>query len=297
MARQFYTLDVFTRAPLTGNPLAVVTEAEGLDGGRMQAISREFNLSETVFVLPPDNPAHTAKLRIFTPAGELPFAGHPTVGTAVLLAQLQGLESARLILEEGLGPVPVTLDGITSSGGHAVFTAPALPRAAGTPPDVSVLARVLGLEKRDIGFDGFAPALVAAGPVFACVPVAGLEAMGRARINPALWQKELAGRPGEDLYLFCPQAVDDACDFHTRMFAPAMGVAEDPATGSAATALAAVLHEAVQPEEGTHAWRLEQGLEMGRPGFLDLELDVAGGRMRAVRVGGHAVRISEGKLL
>jgi trans-2,3-dihydro-3-hydroxyanthranilate isomerase len=121
--------------------------------------------------------------------------------------------------------------------------------------------------------------------------------MARARIDPAQWQARLAGRSGEDLYLFCPRTQDDTCDFHTRMFAPAMGVAEDPATGSAATAFAAVLHERLRPGEGTHVWRLEQGLEMGRPSRIDLEMDVASGAMTAVRVGGHAVRISEGKLL
>jgi trans-2,3-dihydro-3-hydroxyanthranilate isomerase len=162
MARQFYTLDVFTEKALSGNPLAVVTQAEGLDGSRMQAIAREFNLSETVFVLPPADPAHIARLRIFTPVTELTFAGHPTVGTAVLLAQLQGLEHSELVLEEELGPVPVTLQDVNGSGGHAVFTAPALPQATGPAPDSAVLARVLGLPESAIGFDGYLPALVAA---------------------------------------------------------------------------------------------------------------------------------------
>ncbi|MFD0935899.1 PhzF family phenazine biosynthesis protein, partial [Methylobacterium trifolii] len=178
MARRFVTLDVFTDRALAGNPLAVVLDADGLDPAAMQAVAREFNLSETVFVLPPAEARHRARLRIFTPARELPFAGHPTVGTAVLLA-LQDARSARTDavafgLETQLGTVPCVVE-VGEGRGRARFKLPVLPDFLGDGPDPETLAAGLGLAPEDIGFGRHRPSRHAAGPSFTFVPVASAE--------------------------------------------------------------------------------------------------------------------------
>src|SRR5215470_10598805 len=154
MRRIFFTLDVFTRRRFAGNPLAVVLDAQGLDGAAMQSVAREFNLSETVFVLPPADKAHRAKLRIFTPARELPFAGHPTVGTAVLLNRIDGGKGTRaIVLEEGIGPVRCTVEALDAETGGARFDLARLPAETGPAGPVAAIATALGLGEKDIGFD------------------------------------------------------------------------------------------------------------------------------------------------
>ncbi len=182
MRRRFATLDVFTESRLAGNPLAVVLEPEGLDTPAMQKIAREFNLSETVFVFPPADKANRAKLRIFTPARELPFAGHPTVGTAVLLARLDGGAAERtFVLEEKVGLVPCRVKSSGADSGRAAFDIPRLPAKEADLPDLAAMAAGLGLKAADMGLDGFAAARWSAGNPFTCVPVRGLDAIGRIR--------------------------------------------------------------------------------------------------------------------
>ena len=159
MRSKFFTLDVFTRRRYAGNPLAVVLEPDGLDGTAMQAIAREFNLSETVFVFPPADKAHRAKLRIFTPAAELPFAGHPTVGTAVLLNRLDGGSGKRdIVLEEGIGPVRCSVEPLDADTGRARFDLARLPAEVGPAAPPAAVAAALGLDEKDIGFETFKPA-------------------------------------------------------------------------------------------------------------------------------------------
>jgi trans-2,3-dihydro-3-hydroxyanthranilate isomerase len=181
MTRRFYTLDVFAAQPLAGNPLAVVLDAQGLDGPRMQAIAREFNLSETVFVATPADPKHRASVRIFTPGREIPFAGHPTVGTAVLLAMLDTHSPSDLVLEEQIGPVSCRVQVSSPDHGHATFTLPRLPERIGPLPDSATLARALGVEAQDIGFGTHKPAIYSAGNAFRCVPLRSRDAVIRAR--------------------------------------------------------------------------------------------------------------------
>ena len=182
--RRFVTLDVFTRQPLAGNPLAVVLDAEGLDDARMQAIAREFNLSETVFVLPPDSDRQRARLRIFTPARELPFAGHPTVGAAVLLALEGGVTGAAAFgLEETVGTVPCVVDVEGEGAGYARFRVPRLPEIWGDGRADAEAAWALGLDPQDIGFDRHRPSRHSAGVPFDFVPVRSLDAIARARPN------------------------------------------------------------------------------------------------------------------
>ena len=292
MTRRFATLDVFTTEPLAGNPLAVVLDADGLDGAAMQAIAREFNLSETVFVLPPDEARHRARLRIFTPTRELPFAGHPTVGAAVLLAlQDEPVADARAFgLEEGIGTVPCLVETLPDgSGGRARFRLPAMPEHLGPGPEPEVLAALLGLEPGEVGFGRHRPSRYGTGPRFTCVPVASAARLDEVR--PVRAPEE-----GDGLYLYAVAPESTGLAFRVRMFAPEMGVPEDPATGSAAAAFAGVLMQFGALGEGSHDVTLHQGQAMGRPSRIDLQVTVQAGVLHGVEIGGAAVLISEGTL-
>jgi len=288
MRRRFATLNVFTDRRFAGNPLAVVLDAEELDAAAMQAIAREFNHPETVFVFAPADPAHRARVRIFTPARELPFAGHPTVGTAVLLGARDG--GRDLVLEEGIGAVRCTLESMRGGGGSARFTIPQLPTEVGATVDAATIAAALTLAPSDMG-EG-RPARWSAGNPFTFVPIAGLAAMVRCRPDPAKF--DAAFGAGGAVYVFCNETVEPGHHFHARMFAPAMGVPEDPATGSAAAAFAGVL--ARRLSDGTHTVVIEQGYEMGRPSLIHLTAEVAAGRLVSASIAGDAVIVTEGTI-
>src|SRR5215472_4767866 len=289
MRRRFATLDVFTDRRFAGNPLAVVLDAEALDPAAMQAIAREFSHPETVFVFAPADPAHRARVRIFTPARELPFAGHPTVGTAVLLGPRDG-GGRDIVLEEGIGPMRCTLESTSEGGGSARFAIPQLPTEAGPTADVAAIAAALSLAPSDIG-EG-RPARWSAGLPFTFVPIASLSAMARCR--PDLAKFDAAFGAGGAAYAFCSETAEPGHHFHARMFAPAMGVPEDPATGSAAAAFAGLL--ARRLSDGTHAVVIEQGYEMGRPSRICLTADVAARRLVSASIGGNAVIVTEGTI-
>jgi trans-2,3-dihydro-3-hydroxyanthranilate isomerase len=297
MRRRFATLDVFTDRRFAGNPLAVVRDADDLDPAAMQAIARELNLSETVFVLPPVAPGRRARLRIFTPASELPFAGHPTVGTAVLLGLLDGGADAReLVLEEEIGPVRCRVEPIDHERGRAWFELPRLPEPAGSAAAAAVIARALGIGPDEIGCQGFVPGCWSAGVPLTLVPLRGLSAIGRCRPDLAHWQAafEVSGRSAA--YLFCRETVTPGHSFHARMFAPHLGIAEDPATGSAAAAFAGLLAAHGNLADGDHVILIEQGLEMGRPSLIELSMSMQGGKLTAAAIGGGAIAVSEGTI-
>ncbi len=301
MALKLHTLDVFTERRFGGNPLAVVHDADALDGKQMQTIARELNLSETVFLLKPANAAHSAKARIFTPGRELPFAGHPTVGTAILLAELRaplanGQRDAIIVLEQGIGTVRVGVRLRAGQVPFAEFDAPKLPEMTGTLAARDRLADALGLLPREIGFENHTALRVAAGNKFAFVPVTSLEAIARARINAALWPGTFPQSEIDGVYLYTRQCLHTGSAFHARMFAPQLGVPEDPATGSAAVGLAGVVNEFDGLPDGPHKRVIEQGHEMGRPSSIALTVIVEGGKLATVRIGGHAVRVVEGQL-
>jgi trans-2,3-dihydro-3-hydroxyanthranilate isomerase len=292
MRRRFTTLDVFTSRRFAGNPLAVVRDAEGLDTDAMQAVAREFNLSETVFLLPPADPAHRATLRIFTPASEVPFAGHPTVGTAVLIGLDMGTGSHRFTLEEKVGLVDCTV-AVEDGRGHAGFVLPKLPAEAGTMPDVARLAPALGLEAADIDLPGFSPVVYSAGFPIAFVPVSGLAAIGRCRADAARLEAAFGEGGPQATFVFCRETAEPGADFHARMFAPAFGISEDPATGAAVAAFAGVLMR-FDPADGERKLTVEQGYEMGRPSRIALTMSVEGGGLVRAGIGGDAVVVAEG---
>lgn len=300
-ARRIHTLDVFTDEALAGNPLAVVHDTAGLDTAAMQRIAGEFNLSETVFVLPETTAGHRADIRIFTPGAELPFAGHPTVGTAVLLAALDGLvpggETA-FIIGEKAGPVPCRVTRHADGRFEARFEAPRKPADLGPAPDPAQLAGVLGLTPRDIGFDRHRPSRYGAPVSFCYVPVKTREAMGRIRVDTRWFAETFAAIQDSHpaIFAYSRETVDPAAQFHARMFAPGLGIAEDPATGSAAAAFAGVLAAQEGLADGTHQIIIEQGFEMGRPSRIALGLTLAGGNVETVTIGGGAVIVTEGRL-
>lgn len=300
MSRAFVTADVFTDRLFGGNPLAVVLDGAGVTTELMQAIAREFNLSETVFVLPPADPAHTRALRIFTPAHELPFAGHPTIGAAHVLAATGeiALCAARteIVLEEGVGPVRVTIDADGDAPGLVEFLAPRPPEFGPSPPSREALARLLRLSADDLAGGDWAPRAASCGVPFLFVFVADRRALARARLQQSVWGEILASFWAPSVYVVTRDVEQPGSQLRARMFAPAHGVGEDPATGSAAAALAGLLAD-LQPEQaGSWRWVVEQGFEMGRPSVLHLSAEKHAGVVSTVRVGGRAVLVSRGEI-
>ncbi|KAB0266980.1 PhzF family phenazine biosynthesis protein [Microvirga brassicacearum] len=300
MPRRFVTLDVFTADPLTGNPLAVVLDAGGLDSAAMQAIAGEFNLSETVFVLPPEDPRQRADIRIFTPKRELPFAGHPTVGTAVLLALLDqdGKPGAAAFgLKEKVGIVSCAVEIVNATCGSARFRLPKLPETWSTGRESSDCAWALGLDPTEIGFDRHVPSRHSAGVAYDLVPVSSLDALARAKPNGEVFNQTFGDSDHPAAYAYTRAGNEDGLRFRARMFGLGMGISEDPATGSAAAAFAGALMQCEPLGDGEHDLVIDQGVEMGRPSVINLQMVIKDGALISAAIGGNAVMISRGELL
>jgi trans-2,3-dihydro-3-hydroxyanthranilate isomerase len=291
---EFHTLDVFTTTPFSGNPLAVVLGADALSTAQMQTIAREFNLSETIFVQAPDDPKHTAKVRIFFPTAEIPFAGHPTIGCAIHLACSAriGDFTAHLVLEEVAGLVPVTVSRVA---GHVVaeFTAPVLPYEVKAAVDAQMVANALDLKVGQIGFGHHHACVLQGGPRFLYVPVVDTAALAQARPVEPDWSRLMQICEVDSSYCYTP---GHQSDFQARMFSPTAGIIEDPATGSASAILAAQLHKSRALTPGTNTFTLLQGIEMGRRSEIGLTIDVDPNGITSVRIKGSAVQISQGKI-
>jgi trans-2,3-dihydro-3-hydroxyanthranilate isomerase len=295
---RFAQVDVFTERVFGGNPLAVVFDAAGLSEAEMQAVAREMNCSETTFLLPPTRPECAARVRIFTPARELPFAGHPTIGTAWVLAteKLLPQDCRRFSLEEGIGPVEVTLEGdpvrptrLWMRHGEARF-GPELTERAG-------FARALGLTEADL-LPGAPVCTGSTGNAFLFIPLRDREVVDRARLDvPALLAAQGEG-PNVGVFVFAPDPDPEAYRVYSRMFAPhTSGIPEDPATGSASGPLGAYLVERglVAPAD-TLSIVSEQGTRMGRPSFIRIQIGMRAGRVSEILVGGSVVPVIEGRL-
>ena len=297
MSYRYHTADVFTSMAFGGNQLAVLPDARGLTDDQMIAIAREFNFSETVFVLPPANPAHTRRLRIFTPGAELPFAGLPTVGTAFVLAatgeiNLDGDET-RIVFEEGVGPIPVL---IRCANGKPVFTqltAAKIPQMLNDRYDAATLAEVLSLKMDDIEMDPHAIEAWSAGVPFLFVPITSRDALERARVRMEVWERRLRDSVAPEIFVF---VSDGEGVMRARMFAPTLGISEDPATGGAVAAFGGYLASRCDVGDGMLCYSVHQGIEMGRPSLLQLEVDIEGDEIKSVRVGGASVLVSSGTL-
>ncbi len=301
MARyRYYTADVFTDTPFGGNQLAVFPDARNIPERRLQDVAREFNFSETTFVYPAETQEGTRRVRIFTPGAELPFAGHPTIGTAHVLAAIGELVSStselRIVLDEPVGPVPVT---ITLREGRPVFaqlSVAKLPELGPPAPGREALAHVLGLELDDFLPDPWIPQGYSCGLPFLFVPVRNRAAVARAQLRLDAWERTLKGTWASEIHLFARDAERPGSDLRARVFVPGLSVPEDPATGSANAALAGYLAARDTRRDGTLRWRVEQGFEMGRPSILDVEADLRDGMVTAVRVGGSSVLVCDGTM-
>ncbi len=294
MKVKFFTCDVFTNMPFGGNQLAVFPDAVSIPETMLLSIAREFNFSETTFVYPPADAVHTKKVRIFTPGGELPFAGHPTVGTAVTLAAIGDIpligDETKIVFEELVGPVPVTIRSVNGIPAFAQLTAAKLPEFTTAVPTPEQLAEVLSLQREEIVDGQYPIQFVSVGFPFLYIPVKNRESLGRIRINlPAMERLKL-----KEIFVFTDDAEQEDFHFRARMFAPLLGIAEDPATGSAAASFAGYLSSMDELKNGTLKWNIEQGFEMGRPSLLYIEADKKEGAITAVRVGGNAVMVTEG---
>jgi trans-2,3-dihydro-3-hydroxyanthranilate isomerase len=296
-AYPYVTVGVFTTVASAGNPLAVFTDAVGLDSAAMQAIACELNLSETTFVFPPANPQHAASIRIFTPRSELPFAGHPTVGTAFVLHG--DSTAASLVLEEGVGPVPVRV--VRAADGAVQFwlTTPRI--TFGERVDPKPVAAALGLKATDLLVD-VQPEIAGSGPTFLFVPLKNREAVDR--IERVDFRALRAAVPNAPMGLFVFARLEESDDasgdtyaVYSRMFAPELGVAEDPATGSATGPLAALMmRRGLLPLENGLRMVSEQGTKMGRRSLLHVLAHVDGTNDPVIEVGGSVVPIATGEM-
>jgi trans-2,3-dihydro-3-hydroxyanthranilate isomerase len=281
-------MDVFTDCQFAGNQLAVVLQAEGLSSELMQKIAREFNLSETTFVTPSRKAGCDWKVRIFTPARELPMAGHPVVGTALVLER-EGLAAGKMVFELGVGPTPVVV------GDGRAEMLQAAPKFGPTHPDRAQLAQALSLEGVSPAFITGLPAdVVSCGVPYLIVPIHSLEVMRRLQPRPEIWMKALHGLAEGNVYAFALGGERDGTTAHCRMFALGLGIGEDPATGSAAGPLAGYLSHQLGIRK--HPMVFEQGFEMGRPSIIEAWITADGQQLTGVHVGGQGRFVGEGWL-
>ncbi len=298
MRLNYHLLDVFTDRPFGGNPLAVFPDPPlDLSADLMQKIAAELNLSETTFVFPAADPAHDFKLRIFTPAAELPMAGHPTVGSAFALARLGRLGELdgekEIVFEEGVGPIRVRISADETGQPSETWMEQPLPRFLETREDRAAIAEVLSLSREDLVED--APLQVlSSGLPFLFVVVNSLAAMKRINLRLDKWRERLAGSGAEQIFATALETEFSASTAHSRMFAPGLGIIEDPATGSASGPLGAYLlkYGLIQTGELIS----EQGIEMGRPSFIHIRVKQQDGRFSSVAVGGACAYMGFGTL-
>jgi trans-2,3-dihydro-3-hydroxyanthranilate isomerase len=293
--RRYITVDVFTDRAFGGNPLAVVLDAQGLSTAQMQAIAREFNYAETTFVLPPKDAAHDAQVRIFTLTREIPFAGHPNVGTAFVLATQAGNSPARFLFEEGAGLVRVEIIRQQGRVTGAEFTAPQpLSRMSSlTPENAAACASLLSA---DVTTDRHPPQVVSVGLPFLMVELASREALRRAKPDAVGFAKSLPCDGAIGIYLYTRDVpASEGCDVQARMFFPdTSGLREDPATGSATSAAVGLFGDLSGQRDGELNFRIGQGFDMGRPSLLLTRVRKENGLVTSTHVGGGCVSMMEG---
>jgi trans-2,3-dihydro-3-hydroxyanthranilate isomerase len=295
MQRRYITVDVFTDRAFGGNPLAVILDAGGLSTAQMQAIASEFNYSETTFVLPPQDPAHDAQVRIFTVRSEIPFAGHPNVGTAFVLATQAAKPPARLLFEEKAGLVPVE---ILIEGGKVVGAELTAPQGLKKFSQLTAeqAAACASLAAADIRTDRHPPQIVSVGLPFLVAELASRDALRRARPDADAFARTLPCDGSDAVYLYTRDVpTTEACDLQARMFHPgSSGLSEDPATGSATAAAAALLADLSGERDGELKLRIGQGVDMNRPSLLLTRVRKANGVVMSTHVGGACVQMMEG---
>ncbi len=302
MGRKFHILDVFTGEAYSGNQLAVVEDADDLTSEEMMKITKEFGYSETVFLQKSEIPTAAAKLRIFTLAGEIPFAGHPTVGVAVFLGEAKARENdcaqdVLLVLDEQLGPVRCAISIGTGKASYAEFDAPSLPEVLEGVPEADLVADALSVSLMDIGFENHKMMMVQTGPKMLFVPMKNIQVVREVSPDFSYWDQAFGKFEPMGIYVYCRDGVLATSGFHARMFAPSLGFDEDAATGSAAASFAAVVQKFEIDGQPSFETTIEQGYEMGRPSQIKLEIEFSNRAIKKVRVGGKAVLVASGELM
>lgn len=299
---RYHLVDVFTDRQFGGNPLAVFTNARGVSAETMQAIAKELNLSETTYVLPPETAANDYRVRIFTPGQELPMAGHPTVGTTYVLARermiARGADGAETLiqLEEGVGTIPVRVEWRGGAAGFIEMRQP-LPTFGARVEDVGAVAEMLSIEPEQIAGTNLPVEVVSCGVPFLYVPVQSLRAVRDIKFRLDVWESKLKAVAPPEVFIFTREVEFEGSTVHSRMFAPGMGIWEDPATGGASGPLGCYLvRHGVLPGDGEVEIVSEQGIEMGRPSFIKIRIARAGDEITDVRVGGECRFMGEGYL-
>ncbi len=300
----YHLLDVFTNKPFGGNQLAVFTDGRGLSSETMQSIAQELKLSETTFVLPPNDKMNHFRVRIFTPTTELPMAGHPTIGTAFVLARENMIERSAdgktvINLEEGIGTVPVRLEWSNNLPPAFIEMEQPLPAFGSRFQNPQIIADMLSLDVRMITDTGLPLEVVSCGVPFLFVLLKDLQAIRSIRFRLDVWEKALRDFETPHVFAFTREVEFQGSDVHSRMFAPAAGISEDPATGGASGPLGCYLahHKVLSAAEGTMEFVSEQGLEMGRPSFIKIRINQDKGEITQVRVGGQCSYMGQGFLV
>jgi trans-2,3-dihydro-3-hydroxyanthranilate isomerase len=293
MQLRYAVVDVFAEAPLQGNPAAIVFDADALDG--MQAIAREFNLSETAFILKPQDAAHTAHVRLFTPGSEVPFAGHPNIGAAFALAGDRPLKGDELVFEEKAGLVRLRLD---RDGERVLGASLTAPQTVSTEPGPSpaAIAAALSLRETEVVTTAHPPITASVGLPFLFVEVTHVEALGRARVDLLAFDRVRQSHAVEAVHLYVKWPSADGARIQARNLSPYDGIGEDPATGSATASLAALLAELDPRADCDFQLEAHQGVEMGRPSLLHGHAQKRGDTVAPPRISGRCVAVIQGTL-
>jgi len=297
MEYQFYVVDVFTDKKFEGNQLAVIPFAEGLSDESMQKIAKEFNYSETVFITSTGD-KNIRDVRIFTPVSEIDFAGHPNIGAAMLLARIGEYSDEKqidIIFKEKVGDVPLSIYFEDSLPQNAELSTAKLPEK-GDSPSIEEIAKAISLDVSDI-ISTESPLSFSCGLPFLFVPIISLEKLKQATLNHEEWKNHISQSWAPQLYLFTKETKLPNSDFHARMFAPALGISEDPATGSAAAALAGYISEYMEKNDGTFTFVVEQGFEINRPSIIEMSFTQKNHKIESVKIKGNAVIFTEGKII
>jgi trans-2,3-dihydro-3-hydroxyanthranilate isomerase len=292
---RYAIVDVFAEAPLQGNPAAIVFDADALDTARMQAIAREFNLSETAFILKPQDPAHTAHVRLFTPGSEVPFAGHPNIGAACALANDRPLKADDLLFEEKAGLVRLRLERNRERAIGASLTAP-LTVTTRDAPGVAAVAAALSLQDNDIVTGTHPPINASVGLEFMFVEVRDVSALAKARVNLPAFDLIRASHGIEGVHLYMKWPSGDGARIQARNLSPYDGIGEDPATGSATATLTALLAQLDPRPDCDFHLEARQGIEVGRPSLLHGHAEKRLGKVAPPRISGRCVSVMQGSL-
>ena len=290
---QFFVIDVFTDKKFQGNQLAVFPSATGLSDETMQKIAKEFNYSETTFVTPTDD-KNIRNVRIFTPESEIDFAGHPNIGAAMLLAQIEEFKDEKkiqIVFREKVGDIPITINFENFKPISAELSVAKLPEEK-VLPSLEQISKVVSLEPNDIS----QPIAFSCGLPFLFIPVRSLEKIKQANLNHDEWKKQISNSDAPQLFLFTTETENSNYDFHARMFAPALGISEDPATGSAVAALSGYISKFLEKNDGKFSYVVEQGFEIKRPSIIEMSFSQKNQKIESVKIIGKAVIFSEGKI-